>query len=222
MQKITLLFIFILASLSLAQKTKKEVEIPINIGVGPALFWIPGVVDRELHTGAQLKFYGVLTPKLLQENQNKIPKQYKKYVNLEEEMHVFPIWMMLIPEYLVISPGEDNSIYGAFWPIVGVSMSFVKTERIKLKALFMPTISYIYAYGDDDPDTQHIVGAGLLLKLENTIKFSDNFLITLAYGHDFAIKLNERLLHSITKDHFFQTGVLSMLLNFRFGMTQKI
>jgi len=222
MQKITLLFIIVLISLSYAQKAKKEVEIPINIGIGPALFWIPGVVDRELHTGAQLKFYGVLTPKLLQENQNKIPKQYKKYVNLEEEMHVSPIWTILIPEYLVISPSEENSIYGAFWPIIGTSMSFVKTERIKLKALFIPAISYLYAFEDDEPDSQHIVGAGLLLKLENTIKFSDSFLITLTYGHDLAIILNEQLLHSITKDHFFQAGVLSLLLNFRFNMTQNI
>ncbi|MCL2261078.1 MAG: hypothetical protein FWC15_06975 [Fibromonadales bacterium] len=214
--------LLVLTSFSWAQKAKKEIEIPINIGIGPAFFWIPGVVDRELHTGAQLNLYAVLTPKILQENQNKIPKQYKKYVNLENEMHISPIWMTLIPEYLVISPGEDNSIYGAFWPIIGVSMDFVKTERIELKAVLTPTISYLYAFEDKEPDSQHIVGAGLFLRLANTIRFSDNFLTTLAYGHDFAVVLNERLLHSITKDHFFHAGVLSLVFHFRFGVMQKI
>jgi hypothetical protein len=45
-------------------KAGQEIEVPINIGIGSAFFWIPGVVEREIHTGGQLALYAVLTPKI--------------------------------------------------------------------------------------------------------------------------------------------------------------
>ncbi|MDR2731942.1 MAG: hypothetical protein LBB36_01855 [Fibromonadaceae bacterium] len=215
MQIKTILFFVILVSFSWS-KTGQEVEVPINVGVGPALFWIPGVVDRELHTGAQLKLYAVLTPKILQENKDKIPKKYRKYVNMDEEMHISPIWLALIPEYLVISPGEENSIYGGLWSLFSISMNIWKTQKIRLDGkLTLPTITYLYAYEKNEPDTQHILGAGAILKLENTIQFSENFLTTLAYGHNFNIALN-------TGEQWFHAGVLSLVFHFRFNSMHKI
>ena len=101
---VPILFLIILVSFSWS-KEKQEVEIPINIGVGPAFFWIPGVVGRELHPGAKLDLYGVITPQVLKEHENKIPKKYKKFVDMESEMQVMPIWAALIPSYLIVSPG---------------------------------------------------------------------------------------------------------------------
>lgn len=220
----TLLFALILVSLSWSQgKAKKEVEIPINIGVGPALFWIPGVVDRELHTGAQIELYAAITPKVLQENKDKIPKKYQKYVSMEDEIRIRPLWLGLIPRYIVISPGEESSMYGAIWSFFGLGINLWKVSILKSDlSVNLPSINYLYAYGDGNPDSQHIVGAGGFLKFENTMHFSDNFLLTLTYGHDFALVLNKQLLESVNKDNFFHAGVLSLLFNFRFGMTQKI
>jgi len=221
-KRIFSLFFVILVSFSWSL-AKKEVEIPINVGVGPAVFWIPGVADRELHPGAQLELYAVLTPKILKENENKIPKKYRKYVNMEEEMHVAPLWMSLIPQYLIISPGEEY-IFGAIWSILGISIDFVKTQAINLKGeVTLPNITYLYAHSEkNDPESQHIVGAGAMLRLENTIRFSDNFLASLAYGHNFNLPFYNTYKDGTKTEHLLQTGVLSLVFHFRFNMKQSI
>jgi len=226
MQKqIFFLFFIILVSFS-RSVAKQDVEIPINVGIGPAFFWIPGVLDREFHPGAKLELYAVLTPKILQENEQKIPKKYRKYVNMKEEMQISPLWMSLIPEYLIISPGKEDYIYGGLWSIFGLSINFVKTEMIKLKGqLILPTITYIYTHAEKNaPDTQHLLGVGAMLNIENTIQFSENFLVSLAYGHDFNLPFYNTYKEEAktAEQRWFQTGILSLVFHFRFNMTQSI
>jgi hypothetical protein len=229
--KTLILFLALLVSFSWS-KEKKEVEVPINIGVGPAFFWIPGVAGRELHPGAKFDLYAVITPKILHENENKIPKKYKKYVNMDEEMHIAPLWMTLIPKYLIISPGAENSIYGGLWSIFGLSYNFLRTNLIELEGeVVLPTISYLYTNAQkNDPETQHLLGIGAMLRLGNTIKFSEKFLATLAYGHNFNLPLpaldplpNNTYKEAKTDEQrWFQTGVLSLVFHFRFNIKQKI
>jgi hypothetical protein len=228
-----ILFSVIFVSVSWSKAEKREVEVPINVGIGPAFFWIPGVVGKELHPGAKLDLYAVITPKMLQENKDKIPKQYMKYVNMEEEMHVWQLWMVIIPKYLIISPGEQDYVYGGLWSALDLSMSFVKNKIIELEGeLVLPTISYIYTHSlKNAPVTQHLLGVGAMLRLENTIRFSESFLATLAYGHNFNIPLPalDPLPNNTYKDdaksteqRWFQTGILSLVFHFRFNTTQKI
>jgi len=232
--KTLLLFLAILVCFSWS-KEKQDVEVPINIGVGPAFFWIPGVVGRDLHLGAKFDLYAVITPKMLHEHQNKIPAKYKKYVNMEEEMHVTMLWMTLIPKYLIISPGPEaeGSIYGGLWSIIGISGNFFKNNLIELKGeAVLPTISYIYTNAPkNDPHTQHLFGIGAMLRLGNTIKFSENFLATLAYGHNFNLPLptlgpipsnTYKEEAKTAEQRWLQTGILSLVFHFRFGIKQKI
>jgi len=223
--KIFILLFVILVSFSWS-KEKKEVEVPINIGIGPALFWIPGVVGKELHPGAKIDLYAVITPKILHENENKIPKKYKKYVNMNEEMHITPHWMSLIPKYLIINPEAESSIYGGIWSILGISQTFLKNKFIEIEAeLVLPTISYLYTNAPkNDPDTQHLLGIGAMLRLANTIKFSEKFLTTLAYGHNFNIPLSNTYKEEdkATEQRWLQAGVLSLVLHYRFNIKQKI
>jgi len=227
----TVLFLVILVSLSWA-KEKQEVEVPINIGIGPAFFWIPGVVNRELHPAAKLDLYAVITPKMLHEHENKIPKKYKKYVNMDEEMHVSPLWMAIIPKYLIISPRAECSVYGGLWSFFGISGNFLKNKIIELEGeLVLPTISYLYTNDKkNEPETQHLLGIGAMLRLANTIKFSEKFLTTLAYGHNFNLPLppldpipNNTYTKEADKEHrWFQAGVLSLVFHYRFNIKQKI
>ena len=221
MQRKTILFFAILVFFSWSV-AKQEIELPINVGIGPALFWIPGVVDRELHTGAHLELYAVLTPKILQENKDRIPKKYRNYVNMKEEMHVAPIWLSLIPEYFVISPGEESSIYGGLWSFFSLSVNFLETQRVKLKGgLTLPTLTYLYAYEKSEPGSRHILGAGAMLNIENTVQFSENFLTTLAYGHNFNVPFLTYGKQWLQKQ-WLHTGVLSLVFHFRFNVMQKI
>jgi hypothetical protein len=237
-----ILFLAILVSFSWA-KEKQEVEIPINIGVGPAFFWIPGVVGRELHPGAKFDLYGVITPKILQEHKDKIPQKYRKYVNMENEMHITPIWLSLIPNYIIISPGEESSVYGGLWSFIGLSINLVKNELMELECgAVLPTITYIYASDSkkNDPAGQHLLGIGAMLRLANTIKFSESFLTTLAYGHNFNVPLktlespiqtnvykekagkDDAGKNKTERKEWIQAGALSLVFHFRFNITQKI
>jgi len=229
--KVLVLFFVIFVSLSWSRQ-KQEVEIPINIGIGPAFFWIPGVVGRELHLGSKFDFYAVITPKILHEHENKIPKQYKKYVNLDEEIYVSLIWMKLLPRYLIISPGAKSSIYGGIWQFFCLSEVFFRNKITEFEfELILPTISYLYTDAPkNDPDIQHLLGMGAMLRLANTIKFSEKFLTTLAYGHNFNIPLpplkpfpNNTYVEEgkISKQRWLQTGVLSLVFHFRFFNTKQ-
>jgi hypothetical protein len=226
------LLLAVLVSLSWS-KEKKEVEIPLNVGVGPAFFWIPDVVGRGVHTGAKLDLYAAITPQILKENENKIPKQYKKYVNMEKEMHLKPLWMMLIPEFLIVSPGE-GSVYGGIWPVLSMSGDLIDSKHVGLFwELVLPTISYIYASASkNDPDGQHLWGIGTMLRIENTIKFTENFLASLSYGHNFNAPLQYLGFPSpnngykeegkSAREQWIQTGILALVFHFRFNIKQKI
>jgi len=221
--KIFVLFFVILVSFSWA-KEKKEFDVPINVGVGPAFFWIPGVMGKELHPGARLDLYAVITPKMLQENKDKIPKKYKKFVNTDEEMHVAPFWMAIIPKYLIINPQAENYIYGGLWSILGISSTFLKSKSVKLEGEFiLPTISYLYTNAQkNDPDIQHLLGIGAMLRLENTIKFNKNFLASLAYGHNLNIISSSYKEEDTSERRWLQAGVLSLVFHYRFDVKQKI
>jgi hypothetical protein len=225
--KIFVLFLIILVSLSWAKKEKREVDVPVNIGIGPAFFLIPrGVVGKELHTGAKLDLYAVITPELMKENKNKIPKKFKNYVSTEEESHMVPLWMVIIPKYVIISPEANHSIYGGLWSIVGVSRSTHLNKSVELEGdLILPTISYLYTDAKkNDPDVQHLVGVGAMIRGGCTMRFSKKFLSTLAYGHNFNVLPIGNIYKEEGKDEqrWFQAGALSLVFHYRFDTKQKI
>jgi len=233
MMRALILFFVIFVSLSWSRE-KQEVEVPINIGIGPAFFWISGVVGRELHPGVKFDFYAVVTPKMLHEHENKIPKQYKKYVNLDKEMHLTQIWMIIIPKYLIISPDAESSIYGGLWYFLGLADNFLDNNLMQFRwELDLPTITYLYTNAPKNaPNTQHLLGIGAMLRLEYTMKFSEKFLATLAYGHNLNLPLpplnpipNNTYKEEVndSEQRWFQAGVLSLVFHFRFlSIKQKI
>jgi len=229
--KILILLLVLLVSLSWS-KEKQKVEVPINIGVGPAFFWIPGVVGRELHSGTKFDFYEILTSKMQKENENKTPKKYKKFENKKEEIHFSPLWMSFIPKYLIISPGAENSIYGGIWSFLSIEETIFDNKFIKLDAeVVLPTISYLYTNAQKNaPNTQHLLGIGAMLRYNNTIRFNEKFLATLAYGHNFNLPLftigpipnnTYKEANTSERQQWFQTGVLSLVFHFRFNTKQK-
>jgi len=225
--KIFVLFFVTIVSFSWA-KGKKEIDVPINIGVGPAFFWIPGLMGKELHPGAKLDLYAVITPKMMHDNKDKIPKKYKKFVNMNEEMHVTELWMSIIPKYFIINPQAENYVYGGLWSVLGISSVFLKSKTMRLEGEFiLPTISYLYTNAPkNDPDTRHLLGIGAMLRLENTIQFNKKYLASLAYGHNLNMPLFNTNTYredgKTTEQRWLQTGVLSLVFHYRFDIKQKI
>lgn len=129
---------------------------------------------------------------------------------------------------------EKNYIYGGLWSLFSLSNDLLKSKHIELGwELVLPTIAYLYTNAEkNEPNTQHLWGVGAMLRIANTVKFSENFLATLAYGHNFNLPLSYfdapspnnayKEKGKSAEQQWIQTGVLSLVFHFRFNTTQKI
>lgn len=208
-------------------QTSNEVEVPLNIGIGPALFWIPGIASREWHPGFTLAPYGVITPQALAHNKDKIPAKYRRYLNSMREIHVAPAWMILIPTYVIVSPGalgSDDAVYGAIWSLLSIGPDFITKRNFILEGKASPTISYLHVNSDDNKDKENLVGIGAMLHLSATYAIKPTFLMTLAYGHLFQLPLGITEYKPTDKasQHWFQAGTLSLTFHFRFITMQNL
>ena len=167
----SLFFLTVFSASLYAARPVTHVEVPFNAGIGPTLFWIPGVASREFHTGFNLAPYGVVTPKTLQDNKEKIPLKYRRYLNTMREVHLAPLWMIFVPQYVIVSPaalGSDDAIYGAVWSLLSVGPEFVSKRYVVLEGKFSPTVSYLHIDSDDNEQTENLVGIGCMLSLALT------------------------------------------------------
>lgn len=224
---IVILFLTAFAATLYAARPVTHVEVPFNAGIGPTAFWIPGVAGREFHTGFNLNLYGVITPQTLEANKEKIPIKYRRYLNTMREVHVAPMWMILIPQYVIVSPaalGEDDALYGAIWSLLSVGPEFISKRYYVVEGKFSPTVSYLHVDSDDNEDTENLVGVGCMLSLALTYTFTDNFLVTFSYAHllQLPLSINSYKPTDATSEHWIQAGALSLTLHFRFGMSQKL
>lgn len=223
----SLFFLTVFSASLYAARPVTHVEVPFNAGIGPTLFWIPGVASREFHTGFNLAPYGVVTPKTLQDNKEKIPLKYRRYLNTMREVHLAPLWMIFVPQYVIVSPaalGSDDAIYGAVWSLLSVGPEFVSKRYVVLEGKFSPTVSYLHIDSDDNEQTENLVGIGCMLSLALTYTITENFLLSFSYGHllQLPLAINEYKPLDKTSEKWIQAGVLSITLNFRFGMNQKL
>lgn len=228
MKKRTLVLLFALFATSLyAARPVQHVEVPFNVGIGPTLFWLPGIAGREFHTGFNLSLYGVITPQALENNKEKIPLKYRRYLNTMREIHLAPLWMILVPQYVIVSPaslGEDDAVYGAIWSLLSVGPEFISKRRYILEGKFSPTISFLHVDSDDNEDSENLLGIGCTLSLVYTYEISDHVLISVSYAHllQLPLSINSYKPNDATSEHWIQGGALSLTLNIRFGMEQKL
>ncbi len=223
----SLFFLTVFSASLYAARPVTHVEVPFNAGIGPTLFWIPGVASREFHTGFNLAPYGVVTPKTLQDNKEKIPLKYRRYLNTMREVHLAPLWMIFVPQYVIVSPaalGSDDAIYGAVWSLLSVGPEFVSKRYVVLEGKFSPTVSYLHIDSDDNEQTENLVGIGCMLSLALTYTITENFLLSFSYGHllQLPLGISEYKPLDKTSEKWIQAGALSITLNFRFGMNQKL
>lgn len=223
----SLFFLTVFSASLYAARPVTHVEVPFNAGIGPTLFWIPGVASREFHTGFNLAPYGVVTPKTLQDNKEKIPLKYRRYLNTMREVHLAPLWMIFVPQYVIVSPaalGSDDAIYGAVWSLLSVGPEFVSKRYVVLEGKFSPTVSYLHIDSDDNEQTENLVGIGCMLSLALTYTITENFLLSFSYGHllQLPLGISEYKPLDKTSKKWIQAGALSITLNFRFGMNQKL
>lgn len=206
---------------------KEEVEIPINVGIGPSLFWFPGLTpDRDLHTGVRLEIYAVIDQAMIKKFKNRIPKKFRRMATAQQEIHVAPSLMMLIPDAIIISPGDTSSIYGATWTLLGLGVNLVNSSRFDASvSVNFPTLTYLHVQSPaNNPENSNLFGIGATPALLTQIRITDNWLLGLSYYHTFQLPLEMNQFERAngtqkTWNHF---GEISAVLHYRFPMMQKM
>ena len=128
---------------------------------------------------------------------------------------------------MIVSPaslGEDDAVYGAIWSLLSVGPEFISKRRYILEGKFSPTISFLHVDSDDNEDTENLLGIGCTLSLVYTYEISDHVLISVSYAHllQLPLSINSYKPNDATSEHWIQGGALSLTLNIRFGMEQKL
>lgn len=206
---------------------RTEVEIPINVGMGPSLFWLPGIVDdRDWHTGVRLDLYAVLDQPTIKKFKNRIPKKFRGMATAQREIHISPMIMYLVPDAIIISPGDSSSIYGATWTLFGIGLNLVDTPFLEASAnLDLPSLTYLWASSTaNNPDNTHLFGIGASPSLNSLVHLSDNWLLGLSYYHTVQLPLTMGAYQrdSGPEKQWTHFGEISAMLHYRFPMRQTI
>jgi len=222
------MYLWILALCAASNLVGKEnVEIPINIGVGPSFLWLPGLTpNQEIHNGVRLDLYGVIDNATIKKHKNRIPKQYRKLATSQQEIHISPLLLRLIPNVVIISPHESGSVYGANWTLLGAGLNWISTDFLVASTnLNLPTLTYVYAESSaNNPDGNHLFGIGASPSIETQWRINRNWLLGLAYYHTFQLPLamNSYLREDGSSKQWNHYGEISILLNYRFPITKKM
>lgn len=158
-----------------------EVTLPVNVGIGPAAFTLTGPVadDQFFHPGLRIDVFAVISPELIRQNINRVPKKYRKQaLGIKSELRYSPLWYL--PESLILAPAFNNTgIFGVNFNPLSLSIPLSESPRLSLSAGLL--LSYAYIASDTLPSPTHFLRPGLGLKAEAEFPLSKSFLVSLGW-----------------------------------------
>ena len=224
---IATVFVLLLATRVFA-RAPQEVPVPIDIAVGPAFHWLPSPLSdgQLLLPGIAIDAYGVISPEVLRENSDRIPSRYRRMVSLDQEMHLKPFWVALMPTTFLIHPGKGHQAYGATWSLVGLDWNVQPLHSLELSArIKLPTVSWFWVQSPriEEGDV-NLVGLGLSPGLEAQWIPSTSFRISASWDQNLYLPLATAEFTPLDKAHEKWTwhGVASLLFHFRIPSLQRI
>ena len=157
---------------SKSRQKNKTITVPIEIGVGPSAYHLGNVngTARLAHNSLAISGHAIITKKLIRQNKNLIPKEYRKLAMAQEELRVSKLW---IPESIIASSryATTSALGASFRP---VSLSVLKSKKNKgLNADVGARFTYAYLTSSElDLETPHFIGLGVDVKAEYRIPLS--------------------------------------------------
>ena len=196
-----------------------KVEVPINVGLGPSLFYMPGLDEqRTWHTGLHLDLYAVLDQELIRREAHRIPRQYRGLAKKQREIRIAPLWLALVPDALVLSPGDTLSLYGASWSLWGYGIALLDTKPSTLSlGLSLPSLSYLWVR--KATRDEHLFGVGATAYISNEWRLSRHWLLEGRYRHTWNLPLSmSRYAGEGGDEYWWQYGEISVMAHYRFGI----
>lgn len=174
----------------------KPTTIDLNIGLGPSFYMFTGPIQEEQvpHFGLRLGLFAVPPRDVVRRKTRKASKRVKKALRNVDELRISHF---LIPQALIISPGEHTQMYGATWRPLGINLPLLKAPRLTVGTGLVATYAFIDTdYGDDAPDnadklppegSTHFLRPGLTANAELEVPLGKAFRISLGWESAFYI-----------------------------------
>lgn len=206
----------------------KESKIFINVGVGPALHLFPGapLEVRPLLPGLAMEFFAVVPRETIQSNLKRIKsKKTRNMAKGVDEVRFTPLWLQLVPDRLIIAPGDSLQVYGATFTFFGGGISLISTRDVKLSlAGRLPTVTYNWFRGPALEKERHTLGFGISpgAKLEWFV--NSNFVMEIGYRHNLFLQSQINRLTMIDGERvdLQQQGTIHLLLHKRIPRMVKL
>lgn len=99
-----------------------------------------------------------------------------------KEAKIRPSPVMLIPRTLIISPGDQSSMYGAMWDLMGLGVGF---GPLHVSANIQVNYSYLSFQEAGEQQSMHFLRPGAVVTAQIPIQFNKTFGVTAGWRSAF-------------------------------------
>lgn len=211
-----------------AQPKNQEIPIPLNVGLGPSFHHLPATLSngKTFLPGVSLDVFLVISPEVLQQYKDRIPKRYRHWIQLKREMHLQPWYFTLLPTSLVLEPGKKHEVYGATWNFV--ELAWYQDLPFKLSLLAsvkLPTITYLWVKSPQlQKGDEHLVAFGASPQAYLLWKLNSQIQLTVGYIHCLYLPLKTSQYKPLDRnsENWTTQGILEMKLHWRIPISRRL
>jgi hypothetical protein len=216
---------------STPKTAKKEGgDILLNIGAGPAYHRLTNPLNDEWHYGINLDIHVVVPSAVLKARKDDIPSQYRKFIDLNQDMELRPLYLAAIPSDIFISPKNDGhtAVYGATWHMYGLGVNLIDSKSFRLGfGVKVPTLTFLYIDSDHLTDDEWMLGLGATGAAHALIPLSKNMFFSAEWKSNLYLPLEDTKLKPIPgtqlddSNHLWHIGTAAFLIHYRFPVLKN-
>jgi len=221
-------FLLCFLGFAFAAQSKKDIEVPINIGVGPSFHMLPNELSdgQTLMPGIALQIYAVLSPEVLQQNADRIPRNWRRLISPDQELHIKPWYLTILPTTILLHPGVHHQAWGVTWSLFGLESNVRPTKSTELQAhLQLPTISATWIQSSRmEQGDKTFVGLGVTPGIQALWKPFKSLQFSLGWDESLYLPISTTEYTPIDKTptHWIAHGIATFLVHVRIPTLQKI
>ena len=123
------------------------VDIPVEVSVGPAFHFIPSALSdgQTFVPGISLDVFAVISPEIIKAHQDRIPSNWRSMIDPDQEFHIKPFWLLLMPTNFMLQAGTTHQAWSASLSLLGLQWNNQPTPTTLVQAgVKLPTFTYAW------------------------------------------------------------------------------
>lgn len=222
-------FVFVaVVGITWAAGKKEEVIVPIDISAGPAFHMLPiPLADGQTFLGGiAIDAYAVVTPDVLKNQKDRIPKKWRKFIAQDQELQIKPFYLTLLPTTFLIHRGDRHEAYAATWSFFGLNWVYRPLKPVDIEfGLKLPTLTYAWIQSPRiEEEDKTFFGIGATPRIQALWRVSRSVHLSAAWDENLYLPIAtaEYTPTDRRKETWTTHGVASFKLHFRIPTTQRI